>query len=155
MLDEFDDFAEPRLRMAPLQDLGSSRAPHRVDRLVSRLYRAASPTLRSRLLSCLLKPLGTLGMCGVAAGAFGSLLYRGGAEGTQAAMSDMARFSSDQMVELARFVEQVSPDALQEFAKLIAEQPVGMAAFSASAAVLLMQLLRQRGLGGALTNEAK
>ena len=58
-------------------------------------------------------------------------------------MGDVARFSNDQMIELARFVEQVSPDALQEFARLFTERPVGLAAFSASAALLLMQALRQ------------
>ena len=90
----------------------------------------------------LLEPLGTLGTAGVAAGAFGVFLYRGGEE----AIDDFAQFSSEQIVELAHFVEQVSPEALQDFARLIAESRVGIAAFSVSAAVLLLQALRVRGI---------
>jgi hypothetical protein len=102
-------------------------------------------------VACLVKPLGTLGLVGVAAGAFGVLLYRSGSEGARAAMGDMAQFSNDQMFELVRFVEQVSPDALQEFARLFSERSMGMAAFSASAALLLVRSLRQRDSAGAAT----
>ena len=116
----------------------------RVPRLVCRLYGAATPALRAKLVACLLRPLGTLGTVGVAAGAFGVFLYRGGSESARAVIGDVAQFSTDQMFELARFVEQVSPDSLQEFAQLIAQRPMGIAAFSASAALLLMRALRQR-----------
>jgi len=52
------------------------------------------------------------------------------------------------MLELARFVEQVSPDALQEFANQFTEPSMGVAAFSVSAALLLLRALH-RGQGGA------
>ena len=115
-----------------------------VARLVCRMYGAASPALRARLVACLVRPLGTLGLFGVAAGAFGGLLYRGGSESARAAIGEMARFSNDQIFELVRFVEQVSPDALQEFARLFTERSMGTAAFSASVALLLMRALRQQ-----------
>jgi hypothetical protein len=99
------------------------------------------------MLACLLRPLGTLATVGVAAGAFGGFLYRGGADGARAAMSDVARFTNEQVHELARFAAQVSPAAVQELARLIADRPVGMAAFSASAALLLMQALHQADAG--------
>lgn len=152
MLDEFDDAMDPvsagagKVSSAP----AVTRRTTPVARLVCRMYGAAPPALRTRLVACLVRPLGTLGMVGVAAGAFGVFLYRGGSEGARAAMGDMARFSNDQMFELVRFVEQVSPDALQEFARLFTERSMGMAAFSASAALLLMRALRQRdGVGSA------
>jgi hypothetical protein len=113
------------------------------------MYGAAPPALRVNLVACLVRPLGTLGVFGVAAGAFGALLYRGGSESARAAIGDMARFSNDQKFELVRFVEQVSPEALQEFASLFTERSVGTAAFSESAVLLLMRALRQRdGAGG-------
>jgi hypothetical protein len=115
----------------------------RVARLVSRLYDAAHPALRPSLVATLLRPLGTLGAVGVAAGAFGCFVLRNGADGARAAMLDMARYSADQLFELVRFVEQVNPEALQDFARLVAERPMGMAAFSASAALLLMQTLNR------------
>jgi hypothetical protein len=119
----------------------------RVARLVCRLYRSATPALRTRMLICLLQPLGTLGTVGVAAGAFGSFLYREGSMGARAAFVDVARFSNDQVIELARFVEQVSPEALHELAKHLAGRPAGLAAFSASVAMLLLHSLRQNDPG--------
>jgi hypothetical protein len=109
------------------------------------LYRAAKPPLRPRLLACLLKPLGPLGLAAIAAGAFGRYLYRGGAEDATTVIGDVARFSNEQLIELARFVEQVSPDAFQEFARLIADNPIGIASFSASAVLLLMRALSRNG----------
>lgn len=100
-------------------------------------------------MACLVRPLGTLGVCGVAAGAFSVLLYSGGSGSAKAAMSDMARFSNDQNFELVRFVEQVSPDALHEFAMLFTQRSMGMGASSASVALLLMRALRQRHSSGA------
>ena len=154
MLDEFDDPMFPMDSISAVPRTVSSetavtRRSAPVARLVCRIYGAAPPTLRTKLVSCLVRPLGTLGMVGVAAGAFGVLLYRGGSESARAAMGDVARFSNDQMFELVRFVEQVSPDSLQEFAGLFTEHSVGMAAFSASAALLLMRALRQRDGGDA------
>ena len=146
MLDEFDDQPIPvsAITVRSADALDSTGGGMRVAKLVCRLYRAATPALRSRLLACLVKPLGTLGTVGIAAGAFGVLLHRSGSEGARAALDDVTRFSNDQVVELARFVEQVSPDALQEAARMFAEQPMGVAAFSVSAVLLLMRAMRQR-----------
>jgi hypothetical protein len=150
MPDEFDDAMDPALALlapAPGLPAAATRSTP-VARLVCRMYGAAPPALRDRLVGCLVRPLGTLGLAGVAAGAFGVLLYRGGSGSARAAMGDVVRFSNDQMYELVRFVEQVSPDALQEFARLFLDGSMGMAAFSASAALLLMRSLRQK-YGGA------
>lgn len=148
MLDELDDTMDP-VSTAPVSGAPAvTRRKTSVARLVCRMYGAAPPALRTKLLACLVRPLGTLGVMGVAAGAFGVLLYRSGSEGASAAMGDMARFSNDQIFELVRFVEQVSPDALQEFARLFTERSMGMAAFSASAALLLMRALRPKDGAG-------
>ena len=146
MGNEYDDLEEPAIwrRVAPVPGGTERRRDVPAARLVSRLFHVARPPLRAQLLACLLRPLGPLGVAGVAAGAFGRFAFIGGAEVTRAAMDDMLRFSNDQVLELVRFVEQVSPEALQEFAHLLAENPVGMAAFSASAVLLLMRKLRLR-----------
>ncbi|MEY2687300.1 MAG: hypothetical protein RL375_1498 [Pseudomonadota bacterium] len=143
MSDEFDALS---IAIPSPTPAATTRAT-RVARLVCRLYRAATPTLRSRMLMCLLRPLGTLATVGVAAGAFSCFLYREGSSGARAAIGDVARFSNDQVIELARFVEQVSPEALHEMARLMADRSAGLAAFSASVAVLLMQALRQKNPG--------
>jgi hypothetical protein len=81
-------------------------------------------------------------------------LYREGSLGARAALVDVARFSNDQVIELARFVEQVSPEALHELAKLMADRSTGLAAFSASAALLLMRALRQKDAGAVVQDES-
>lgn len=150
MSDEFD-------ALLPANPPVTTASGHRatpVARLVCRLYRAATPALRSRMLACLLRPLGTLATVGVAAGAFSCFLYREGSLGARAALVDVARFSNDQVIELARFVEQVSPEALHELAKLMVDRSTGLAAFSASAALLLMRALRQKDAGAVVQDES-
>ena len=110
-------------------------------RLVARLYRVSDAPLRARLLAVLLRPLGTLSLVAVAAGAFGGLLGRSRTQDPSVAMEHITRCSTEQVFELARFVEQVSPQALQQVADLLSENPLGLAAFSSSVAVLLYRRL--------------
>ncbi len=136
MSDEFDDAPDPAVAVAAAvatPAVASGRAP----RLLARLYGSANQALRSRLVACLVRPLGPLALASVAAGAFTALLSRSGGGGLAIAIDDAARYSQDQVAELARFVEQVQPDALLQAARLAAAHPTGIGAFSASVAVLL------------------
>ena len=105
----------------------------RAARLASRLYAGASAVQRSRIVATLLRPLGPLALVAVASGAFAGQLDRVDAP----RVDELGHFSREQVFELARFVEQVSPDALQQVAGAIADNPSGMSALSAAAAVLL------------------
>ena len=117
----------------------------RVPRLVARLYLTASPTLRARIVSCLVQPLGTLGLAAVAAGAFSNYLHtRAGRVIDEVGLMRAAEYSTEQVFELARFVEQASPESLMNIVSVLNDNPAGMAAFSASVAVLLLRLLRRR-----------
>lgn len=152
MLDEFEDATWP---VNPKQD--ASGADHKSDpvpRLITRMYAASDAPLRARLLQRLLDPLGTLGLAAIAAGAFSGFLQRRSAEGIRVSIEDVSRYSSDQIAELVRFVGQVSPDALQAIANTIADNPVGITAFSASAVVLLIRALRHAGPAGAARSGA-
>jgi hypothetical protein len=113
----------------------------RAARLASRLYAGASAMQRSRIVTTLLRPLGPLALVAVASGAFAGLLNRANALGA-ASIDEMGHFTRDQVFELARFVEQVSPDALQQVAGTIAENPFGVSALGAAAAVLLASAVR-------------
>ena len=141
MSDEFDDALDPALGHQGTRppEAPSGRPSLPASRLISRLYGAANRPLRAKLLACLLRPLSPLGLVAIAAGAFGSFLHRSDGEALRVVIDDVTRFSSEQIGELARFVEQVNPQALQSFASLILDNPVGLAAFSASAAVLLLR----------------
>ena len=144
MSDEFDDAVDPIATTAPAAP--GPALPSRVARLTARLYASANLALRRRLLACLLRPLGPLGVAAVAAGAFTVVLSRRG--GLSLAIADVARFSREQIAELARFVEQVSPEALQQAAGLITDNPFNAGTFTASVAVLLALELRRAARDG-------
>ena len=120
----------------------------RAARLASRLYDGAGAMQRSRIVATLLRPLGPLALVAVASGAFAGLLHRASALGSALPIDELGHFTREQVFELARFVEQVSPDALQQVAGAIAENPFGVSAFGAAAAVLLATAVHARGEPG-------
>ncbi len=102
---------------------------------------------RSRIVVTLLRPLGPLAIVAVASGAFGKLLNQVNALGSTLPIDQVGDFTREQVFELARFVEQVSPDALRQVGGAIAENPLGVSAFGAAAAVLLASAVRTRDAG--------
>lgn len=120
------------------------RGAHLVPRLLARLYRAAAAPLRANILQQLLRPLGLLSVAAVASGAFAGLVHRQRGEGLAASFDELAAFSTEQIGELVQFVVQVSPQAVQEAARVLADAPWGAAGFSALAALALVRLLDTR-----------
>jgi hypothetical protein len=148
MADEFDEATQSetiRLVVATHAETRPVDDRSRAARLVVRLYAGMNAFQRSRLLIQLLRPLGPLARVAVASGAFAGLLGRGVGQSAVHALDDLARFSSEQVFELARFVEQVSPEVLRRIAGAIASNPAGAPALTAAAALLLMRLLQERG----------
>lgn len=143
MLDEFEYPRGPARPQRPARRPGKPADP--LPRLITRMVAASKGALRARLIQRLLTPLGTLGLAAIAAGAFAGFLQRRGAEGLRVSVEEAARYSGEQIAELVRFVGQVSPEALQAVANLIADNPVGLTAFSASAMVLLIRALGRSG----------
>jgi hypothetical protein len=142
MSDEFDEMLEPGAPNAhTAADDVAARAAIPNSRLVARLFAAAGNPLRISLLRCLMRPLGTLGAAGVAAGAFVGFLDRRGADAPIDAEA-VSQVSSQQIYELAHFVEQVDPQALQQFVSLASSSSLAMATtFSAAALMLLYRRL--------------
>ena len=143
MSDEFDDLAERRLPPAGSKPRRSGQADA-TSRPIGRLYVASDQGLRAKLLACLLRPLSPLGrtqrllrVC------FAKFVASDSLESILAAMDEATRFSIDQIAELARFVQQVSPQALERFARLVADHRVGKTAFNIASATLLLQTLPQ------------
>ncbi|HMO47237.1 MAG TPA: hypothetical protein PKB14_14545 [Rubrivivax sp.] len=141
MSSEFDEITEAAALPPAAVHEAAPRGSTPVSRLVARLFAAAGNPLRVRLLRCLMRPLGLLGVAGVASGAFVAFVDRHGGE-AQIDPEAVAQVSSRQMLELAHFVEQVDPQALEHFAGLAASSPLAMAAFSASVLLLLYRRLR-------------
>ena len=115
----------------------------RAARLAARLYAGATAVQRSRIVATLCRPLGPLALVAVASGAFAGLLDRASALGSAWQIDELAGFTRDQVFELARFVEQASPEALQQVAGSVAENPWGVSALGAAAAVLLATAVRR------------
>ena len=111
-----------------------------IPELVSAVYREAPVTLRAKLLEVLLRPIGPLAMAVLAAGAFGPMLQR---EASFVSLDDAARIGADQVLELARFVEQASPDALVQYGSLIADSPLGGATMSGAALLIGLAALQR------------
>lgn len=122
----------------------ASGSAHNIPELVSELYKDAPAPLRTKVLECLLRPVGPLAVVTIATGAFAHLLYRLRLNGVPISLDDAARITSDHVLELARFVEQCSPDALLRIGSLIPDSPVGVATVSASALLMALNSWRRR-----------
>ena len=147
--DEHDDVIDPAApRRSPLHAApGHARSTRRVPKLMARVVAGASQPLRADLLACLLRPLGPLALLAIASGAFARHFRRDRSGDLLLLPDGFAHHSSEQISELVLFVEQVSPDALNQFAALLADSQLGVATFSAAVAMVLVQALhgvRQR-----------
>jgi hypothetical protein len=87
--------------------------------------------------------VGPLALVTIAAGAFGNFVHRGAWSRVSVTVDDAARISSQQMLELARFVEQCGPEAFNQVASVLADNPGGVAAAGASALALFIRVLRR------------
>jgi hypothetical protein len=147
MADEFDDATRSetiRLVVTAHPHAGPRDDGTRAARLVARLYAGMNSVHRSRLVVQLLRPLGPLARVAVASGAFAGVFGRGVGHSAVAALDDFARASTEQVFELARFVEQASPEALRRIASALSAHPPGASALTAAAALLLLRLLQER-----------
>ena len=149
MSDEFDDLQVQALLHDGVQPHQEPRGRllSRIPELIAEVYRTATAPLRARLLECLLKPIGPLGLVAIATGAFGAFLQRGNYMRLAISPEDAARVSADQMLELARYVEQSNPETFQQIASLLAENPVGMAGLGGSVLLIALRAWRIRRAG--------
>ena len=92
--------------------------------LIADFYDEAPPSLKVRLLDNLLRPVGPLALVAIAAGAFGNLLPTARWRAVTVTLDDVARISASQVLELARYVEQKSPDVLLQLPQLLGDRPL-------------------------------
>ncbi|SPJ16081.1 hypothetical protein SBBP2_1830007 [Burkholderiales bacterium] len=144
MTDEFDDALDlvPSAVDRRPRVMAGTETTNNIPELVSDVYDKAPAPLRTKLLECLLGPVGPLALVAIATGAFGHLLYRLRQDGMPISLDDAARITSNHVLELARFVEQSSPDALLQLGSLIADSPIGVATMSGSALLLALRTAR-------------
>jgi len=109
-----------------------------IPELVSEIYGKSPAPLRTKLLECLLRPVGPLALVTIATGAFGHLLHRLTHDASPISLDDAARITSEHVLELARYVEQCSPHELVRIGSLVAASPMGVATVSGSALLLAL-----------------
>jgi predicted Na+-dependent transporter len=129
----------PQLHPAPTVDAPVELAP-----LVAGMFAEAAPPQRMRLLNGLLRPVGPLALVAVAAGAFARLLPTSQWSGASATLDDAMRITAGQVLELARYVEQKSPESLAELPKLLAGSPLWVSTLSGALLLLALQAWRRR-----------
>ncbi len=97
-----------------------------------------------RLLNGLLRPVGPLALVAIAAGAFASLLPATRWHGASATLDDALRLSAGQVLELARYVEQKSPESLLQLPALLADSRLGVSTISGALLLLALQAWRRQ-----------
>lgn len=121
--------------------MSESESAWSIPQLVSAVYEESPTPARTRLVECLVRPLGPLAVVAIAAGAFRHLLFRLGRDAVPISPADVSRITSEHVLELTRYVAQCSPDALRQLGVLIADRPLG--AVTISDVALLIALGRQ------------
>lgn len=119
---------------APASDLA-------IAQLVGQVYESAAPAERSRLLRQLLRPLGLLSLVVVANGIFAEIRFRSGWTDLHVKPEDAQNVRATDVVALVNYVQQVSIQAVDGLADILAASPMMT---SSVAAGLLVTLLLQR-----------
>ena len=127
--------------MPPLAHIDGSVSEAEIAQLVGQVYAIAPPTMRTRLLEHLLKPLGVLSIVAVANGIFASIRFRSSSPDLHVRLEDTQNVQPSDVITLVNHVQQVSIHAVDGLADMLATSPVMT---GSAAAVLLMALLVQR-----------
>jgi len=124
-----------------------SMAELSIPQLVAEVYEAAPSAERGRLLEHLLRPLGILSLFAVAGGAFAMARIRGGWPELKVRLEDIQNVRGEQVMALADHAQQVSVEAVDGLAQMLAASP--LLSGSAAAALLVTLLVqRSRARGG-------
>jgi hypothetical protein len=120
-----------------------------VPALVAALYEEAPASQRQRLLNHLLRPVGPLALVAVATGAFAQLLPSGRWSGVQVRLEDVLfRIRADHVLDLARYVEQKSPEMLWRLSDVLSASPLLMGTLSGALLLVALRARRRSASGG-------
>lgn len=112
-----------------------------IAQLVGQVYECAPPVEQSRLIECLVKPLGVLSLAYVANGIFANLLFRGEWPQRRILPEDAQNVQVNDVISLVQHVQQVSVSAVNSLIHVLSASPVMT---GSAAAAVLMTVLMQR-----------
>lgn len=111
-------------------------------RLIANLYAQATPAVRGRLLSVLLRPVGPLALVAIAAGGFARLLPPTRWQGVQVRGEDTEHFNAQQVADLVHYVEQKSPELLWQLPQLVGDSRLWFGTVTGALLLLALQKLQ-------------
>jgi hypothetical protein len=120
--------------------VGGEPPEHAIPDLIGQVYEVAAPPERGRMLELLMRPLGVLSLVAIAHGIFAAIRFRSGRE-FHIQLDELGRVQAGDVVALAQHVQQVSVEAIDSLAQLLASSP--QLAASATAALLLATLVKR------------
>ena len=112
-----------------------------IPELVAEVYEHAPAVERAHLLEQLLQPVGVLSLVGIAGGVFANIRFRSGWQDMHVRLEDIQSVRDEQIATLVRHIQQISTEAVDGLAQLLAASPL---LSSSAAAALLVTLLVQR-----------
>lgn len=112
-----------------------------VPELLAQVYDAAPPTVRTRLLTQLMQPLGVLSLVAVAGGVFARLRFRDAPGPLNLRLEDTLMIGAEEVRALAEHAQQVSVETVDALRLWLTQGPV---LAGSAAALLLVQLLKRR-----------
>ena len=125
----------------PSSGLACQTSEVTIAQLVGQVYASAPATERGRLLEHLIRPLGILSLVAVANGIFAKIRFRSEWPDLHVRLEDAQNVSASDVIALVDHVQQVSVEAVDGLAKMLAGSPV---LAGSAAAALLVTLLLQR-----------
>ena len=125
----------------PADEPGLPASNETIALLVGEVYERAPLEERSRVIDQLLQPLGVLSLFAVAGGLFAKIRLRGGWENFSVRPEDLQNVRASDVIALVDYVQQVSVEAVDGLAQMLAASP--LMAGSAAAALLVTLLVRR------------
>lgn len=122
-------------------DLNCKASEHVIAQLVGQVYETAPAAEKSRLLEHLLRPLGVLALVALANGIFAKIRFRGGWPDIHVRLEDAQNVQASDVIALVDYVQQVSVQAVDGLAQVLAVTPMMT---TSATAVLLVTVLVQR-----------
>ena len=122
----------------PIRDAASIPA------IVARAFSVAGLAVRARVLSRLLASVGPLALAVLGGGAFVKYLQQARWSEIHVSIEDAARATYGQVFELARYVQQSSPEVTEQVLAVLSRDVSTMAALGVSAAAMAIAHLARR-----------
>ena len=128
----------------PVGDGAAGVRSSNIAQMIANVYQDAATGQRLQLIERLMQPLGLLAVVTVAHGAFARIWFRRGWQDLTVRVEDLRMVGFQDVLALARFVEESSMDTIDSLIQMLASWPT--LASSSAVLVLVAALVRRAAL---------